>query len=77
MRRLRAELELDGEPNNASMQGFKTYNTGFPEMTALRARCGSWQRFFAAIAKVDGDSFAREQEEEIGPVIAALARYCR
>ncbi len=77
MNSLRAELELTSEPNNASMQGFKTYNSGFPEMAELLAACGSWPRFFDALATVKKESFAKDQEEEIGPVISALVPTCR
>lgn len=77
VQRLRSELDLDGEPNNASLLGFKTYNSGLPELAALRAACATWPRFFAALATVDNDSFATEQQEEIGPVITRLKARCR
>jgi len=75
--KLRSELDLDGEPNNASLLGFKTYNSGLPELAALRAACATWPRFFAALASVDDKSFATEQQEEIGPVITRLTSRCR
>ena len=76
LQRLRRELDLAGEPNNASLLGFKTYNSGMTELAGLRATCGSWPRFFAAIGAIDDKAFAKEQQEEIGPVIASLASRC-
>jgi predicted aminopeptidase len=73
MRAVRAELDLSQEPNNASLLGFKTYNSGLEELAALRSQCQTWAGFFAAIAKLETRSFPREQEEDIGPVITRLA----
>lgn len=70
---LELELGLPYAPNNGTLIGFKTYNAGLPEMAALYRQCGaSWQRFFAAIDTLGESSFRQEQEEDIGPVIAAL-----
>ena len=72
-RGVRAELDLSLVPNNASLLGFKTYNSGLPELAALKEKCQTWPKFFAAIESLDARSFPREQEEDIGPVITRLA----
>lgn len=71
---LAAELRLSYRPTNAMLVGFKTYNAGMDEFAALYAACGrQWPRFLAAVGTLSPSSFAREQEEDIAPVIGALA----
>ena len=68
LERLRIEADLDYAPNNASLIGFKTYNSGLAELAKVYAGCGrSWPAFFKALGSVDGDAFPDEQLDEIGP----------
>ena len=70
---LRRDADLTFEPNNASLVGFKTYNSGLAELRALFARCSrDWQRFFAIIKTVKRESFSESQLEAIGPFIDKL-----
>lgn len=75
LRQLRIDADLSYEPNNASLIGFKTYNSGLPELAALFETCGrDWHRFFALVEAVDSDDFPSEQLEELGPFIKSLGR---
>lgn len=74
---LQHELHLSWKPNNASLVGFKVYNTGQVEFAALYEACGNkWARFFAAIKSLKASDFGKEQLEEIDPVIAKLKASC-
>jgi predicted aminopeptidase len=76
-RELQHELHLSWTPNNASLVGFKVYNTGQTEFAALYAACGKkWAPFFAAIKSLKASDFGKEQLEEIDPVISALKAGC-
>lgn len=75
---LQHELHLSFQPNNASLVGFKVYNTGQVEFVALYEACGkAWAPFFAAIKSLKASDFGKEQLEEIDPVIAGLKASCR
>jgi predicted aminopeptidase len=78
LRQLRIEADLWYQPNNASLIGFKTYNTGLAELATLFETCGrDWARFFALVGDIDADDFPSEQLEELGPFITQLnARGC-
>lgn len=71
------ELDLSWHPNNASLLGFKTYNTGMVEFATLYKTCGSkWPAFFKAVRAVKPGAFAKAQHDKIGPVITKLGRHC-
>ena len=75
---LQHELQLSWKPNNASLVGFKVYNTGQGEFAALYQACGRrWPPFFAAIKSLKASHFGEEQLEEIDPVIKALRASCQ
>lgn len=75
---LQHELHLGWKPNNASLVGFKVYNTGQKEFAALYEACGKkWAPFFAAIKSLKASDFGQEQLEEIDPVITRLQSACR
>lgn len=75
---LQHKLHLSWKPNNASLVGFKVYNTGQAEFAALYEACGhKWAPFFAAIKSLKASNFGKEQLEEIDPVIKALRPKCR
>ncbi len=74
---LQHELHLSWRPNNASLVGFKVYNTGQDEFAALYEACNKkWARFFAAIKSLKASDFGKEQLEEIDPVISGLKSGC-
>lgn len=76
-RALQAELRLSWQPNNASLLGFKVYNTGKREFAALHQACGRrWAPFFAAIKSLQAHDFGEEQLEDIGSVIRSLIPRC-
>ena len=77
-RSLQYELDLSWQPNNASLLGFKVYNTGQEEFAALYKACGHrWAPFFAAIKSLELSDFKEEQLEEIDEVIHKLQPRCR
>jgi predicted aminopeptidase len=72
--RMMRELRLSQRPNNATMIGFRLYQVGGPNFTALYEACGfSWRRFLSAVSSVSTADFGgREQSAEIGPVLDRL-----
>lgn len=77
-KKLQFDLDLSWRPNNASLLGFKVYNTGTEDFVALYDACGSsWPAFFKAIRSLDEGDFEKEQMEEIGGVIRALVPRCK
>jgi len=76
--KLQRELGLSFRPNNASLLGFKVYNTGQKEFAKLYQACGnSWAPFFKVIKAMKASDFSEEQLEEIDPVIRKLGPRCR
>ncbi len=74
LRKLRIDADLAFQPNNASLVGFKTYNSGRREFKTLYTRCGSdWKRFFRRIKALSPSSFPSEQMEAIDSFVAKLA----
>lgn len=74
---LQEELHLLHRPNNASLQGFKTYNSGHDALVALFASCGkSWPRFIAAVKGADRRLFTKPHQTELDDVIKGLAPRC-
>lgn len=65
--------------NNATLAGARTYHGGHDAFRALYESCGSdWTRFWKAVKSIDGDSFAKPQERNVGPVIEELVKHgCR
>jgi predicted aminopeptidase len=75
---LQHELHLSWKPNNASLVGFKVYNTGQEEFAALYEACSrKWAPFFASIQSLKASDFGKEQLEEIDTVIKGLQVKCR
>ncbi len=75
---LQYDLDLSWRPNNASLLGFKVYNTGQKEFKALYTACGHrWAPFFAAIKSLKAGDFEQEQMEEIDSVIRSLLPKCK
>jgi len=75
---LEFDLDLSWRPNNASLLGFKVYNTGQEEFAGLYKSCGhKWKPFFAAIKSLKKSDFAEEQMEDIDGVIHSLLPRCQ
>lgn len=71
--RLVKELRLSNRPNNATLIGFRLYQVGGPNFTALYDACGhNWRRFLSAVSSVSTPDFGQEQSSEIGPVLDGL-----
>jgi len=71
--RLVKELRLANRPNNATLIGFRLYQVGGPNFTALYDACGhNWRRFLSAVSSVATPDFGQEQSSEIGPVLDRL-----
>jgi predicted aminopeptidase len=76
--RIVKELRLTQRPNNATLIGFRLYQVGGPNFSALYDACAhNWRRFLSAVASVSTRDFGQEQSSEIGPVLDRLrARGC-
>jgi len=73
--RLRRDAELEVEANNAMLLGFRTYNIGFAEMTALLRSCdGDWSRFIAQVKRLQPEDFPQPLTEDLTPVLRPLIR---
>ncbi len=66
-------LRLVQRPNNATLIGFRLYQVGKDDFSALYAACGhDWRRFLTAASSLSTADFGEEQRAEFGPVVAAL-----
>ena len=71
---LQAELRLAGPVNNATLAGFRTYDTGGPAFERLLAACqGSWGRLLVAVGGLRREDFGGEQREDFDAVLDRLA----
>lgn len=71
--RIVKELRLTQRPNNATLIGFRLYQVGGANFTALYAACGrDWRRFLSAVASVSTSDFGQEQSSEVGAVLDRL-----
>ena len=63
--------------NNATLNAFKNYHSGTPELDALLAACGgSYRRFFLALAPLakSKTAFREPNQQEFGSVLAPLVK---
>ena len=68
--RLKAELKINKEINNATLVQFKTYGTGEEQFEALFRACGGkWDRFIATLKNVREEDFTAEQTQDFGGVL--------
>lgn len=73
--RLRVEIGVDREINNANLAQFRTYSSGEFELAALLQACGGdFRRLFAQLRALRADSFADAAQ---GRVLAEVARVAR
>jgi len=71
---LRGELGYRGVLNNATLAGYRTYDTGAPSFERLLAACReSWPRMMKVLAGLGEGDFAKPQQEEFGEVVDRLA----
>lgn len=70
---LKLELHLRRDLNNATLAGFRTYDTGRPAFEKLLAASGGdWTRFWDTIRTLREDDFPAQQMEEFSPVVEKL-----
>lgn len=68
--RLRAEIGSQRPINNATLYEYRSYNGATRVLDRLLAACGDdLVRFIRVIQRIDGDSFSRKQERDLGPVV--------
>ena len=72
------DMRLGNRPNNATLIGFKLYQVGRDDFSALFGACGhDWRRFLTAAGSLQTKDFGQPQRAEFGPVVSALsARGC-
>ena len=71
---LKRELSTRREINNATLAGFRTYDTGGPAFEKLLAASGNdWPRFWAAVRTLRQSDFPTAQMEAFSPVVEKLA----
>lgn len=69
-----AAMRLSKRPNNATLIGFRLYQVGGDEFSALYRACESnWRRFLSAVSRVSPEDFGTPQRQDFGPVMAAVA----
>jgi len=75
---LRAELGVTGVLNNATLAGYRTYDTGGPAFERLLTACrGSFPRMLKTLSGLRAADFGQAQREDFGDVIDRLtARGC-
>lgn len=67
------ELGFRRPVNNATLAQSRAYHGGVPAFGELLGHCGgSWERFWGAIRRIEGRSFARAQQEAVDEVLAPL-----
>lgn len=70
-RRVKAKRPI----TNATLIGYRTYNAGIADLSALLRACGgSVPRLLGALGSLRAEDFARPQPEELGPVIQPLVQ---
>jgi predicted aminopeptidase len=72
---LHEELGMARMPNNATLIGFRTYESGDAELEALHVACGrDMRRFVKAVATADAKLFDEPQQEDVAKVLAKLVK---
>lgn len=71
--KLRADLKTRRDFNNATLVGYRTYDTGGPAFERLLQRCGGdLGVFLETVQKLEPSSFPQPQMEDFSPVIDGL-----
>jgi predicted aminopeptidase len=72
---LKAELHTKRALNNATLTGYRTYDTGGAAFEKLLLACDSdFPRFVATVRTLEASDFPTPQMEDFSPVIEALAQ---
>lgn len=72
---LHEELDMSRLPTNATLIGFRTYESGRPELDALFAACGGEiRRFVLAVAATEAKLFDEPQQDDVAKVLTKLAK---
>ena len=70
---LKVNLRTKRDLNNASLFGYRTYDTGGPAFARLLERCdGDLGKLLEAVGKLDAASFPEPQMEDFSSVVDAL-----
>jgi predicted aminopeptidase len=73
---LEVDLSARRHFNNASLMGFRIYDTGGAAFSHLFAACQhDWRRFFAALGTLSERDFPHPQTEDFSPVVEGLAQH--
>jgi predicted aminopeptidase len=65
-----ASMRLAKRPNNATLIGFRLYQVGGDEFSALYRACAQdWRRFLTAVSRVTPEEFGAPQRQDFGPVM--------
>jgi predicted aminopeptidase len=71
---LQAELRLPGPINNATLAGYRTYDTGAEAFERLLAACqGRWGRLLGTVAGLRSEDFGLAQQEHFDALLDRLA----
>jgi predicted aminopeptidase len=77
--RLKADLGIKRDINNATLIQYKTYNTGQTQFEELFAACQKdWKRFLSSLQTLRPESFKGTQQENLSTVLKPLVeRKCQ
>ncbi|MDR3608700.1 MAG: aminopeptidase [Oligoflexia bacterium] len=76
--KLKDKLGFKREINNATLIGYRTYNTGLDSFERLYKACQEdWRRFFAVLSKLSSRSFQASQQTDLEPILGPLSSQCR
>lgn len=75
---LEVELEMSRRPTNATLLGFRTYESGRPVLERLFAACGGdMRRFVGALEALEERDFGEPQQEDVARIVdVAIRRGC-
>jgi predicted aminopeptidase len=69
-----SSMRLASRPNNATLIGFRLYEVGGDDFSALYTACGrNWRRFLTALSRLSPAAFGAPHRQDFGPVMAAVA----
>ena len=72
--KVKEELGLSREINNATLVQYKTYATGGVEFEGVLKTCGGdWKRFLGTLLKLKESDFSKTQQEDLKPLLDGVA----
>lgn len=73
--RLKSDLKLQKEINNAALVQYRTYDVGLSEFEVLFQKCQKdWDRFWKVVNQLSPKSFSQEQQEDFGNILTTIAQ---